>query len=111
MPWEPLPTREDGHDPAPVGEGLDRYVRALGGPSARTVGGVFGRWPEIVGEQVAAHTRPLSMRDGALQVAVDDPAWAPQLRFLEAQILARLSEVLGSVEVTRIDVRVRPSKA
>jgi predicted nucleic acid-binding Zn ribbon protein len=75
------------------------------------VGAVFGRWAEIVGEQIAAHTRPLTMRDGALQVAVDDPAWAPELRFLEPQILGRLQEVLGTVEVDRIEVRVRPAKS
>jgi predicted nucleic acid-binding Zn ribbon protein len=107
-----LPTRDGcADDPAPVGEGLDRFVKGLGGPSARTVGGVFERWPEIVGDAVAAHTHPLSMRDGSLQVAVDDPAWAPQLRFLEGDILRRLRDVLGSDEVARIEVRVRPTKA
>jgi hypothetical protein len=50
------------------------------------------------------------MRDGALQVAVDDPAWAPQLRFLEADVIRRVAEVLGSSEITRIEVRVRPPK-
>jgi predicted nucleic acid-binding Zn ribbon protein len=110
VPWEPLPTSRQGADPTPVGEELDRFVKGLGGPSARTVGGVFSRWAEIVGEQVAAHTRPLSMREGALQVAVDDPAWAPQLRFLEAQIVDRLAEVVGPGEITRIEVRVRPEQ-
>jgi predicted nucleic acid-binding Zn ribbon protein len=111
MPWEPLPTRDAAPGPAPVSEGLDRLVKGLGAPSAETVGGVFGRWPEIVGASLAAHTHPLSMRDGALQVAVDDPAWAPELRFLEPQILGRLRDVLGEVEIARIEVRVRPSKA
>jgi predicted nucleic acid-binding Zn ribbon protein len=110
MPWEPLPTGDGPREPAPVTAGLDRLVKGLGGPSADTVRGVFGRWADIVGEQIAAHTRPLSMRDGALQVAVDDPAWAPQLRFLEADIVRRVGEVLGSAEVVRIEVRVRPSK-
>jgi hypothetical protein len=110
MPWEPLPTRDGGQDPKPVGTGLDRVVRGLGGPSSETVSGVFGRWAEIVGEQIAAHTRPLAVRGGALQVAVDDPAWAPELRFLEARILERLETVLGTTEVDRIEVRVRPAK-
>jgi predicted nucleic acid-binding Zn ribbon protein len=110
MPWEPLPTHDGGHDPKPVGAGLDRVVKGLGGPSVETVGGVFGRWGEIVGDQIAAHTRPLAVRDGALQVAVDDPAWAPELRFLEPRILERLEAVLGTDEIDRVEVRVRPSK-
>jgi predicted nucleic acid-binding Zn ribbon protein len=110
MPWEPLPTSDGGDGPQPVRAGLDKLVRGLGGESVDTVGGVFGRWAEIVGDAVAAHTRPLSMRDGALQVAVDDPAWAPEIHFQEARILTRLAEVLGPVDVTRIEVRVRPAK-
>jgi len=111
MPWEPLPTRDGAPGPSPVSEGLDRLVKGFGGPSAGTMGAVFGRWAEIVGTSLAAHTQPLSMRDGALQVGVDDPAWAPELRFLEPQILGRLRDVLGDVEIARIDVRVRPAKA
>lgn len=108
MPWEPLPTRDGGDDPQRVDAGLERVVRRMGGPSVETVGGVFARWPEIVGEQIAGHTRPLAVRSGALQVAVDDPAWAPELRFLEARILERLRAVLGTDDVHRIEVRVRP---
>jgi predicted nucleic acid-binding Zn ribbon protein len=111
VPWDPLPTRDGRDGPDPVREGLDRLVKGLGGPSVDAVGGVFGRWAEIVGDSLAAHTRPLALRDGGLQVAVDDPAWAPELRFLEPQILGRLREVLGEVDIARIEVRVRPSKA
>jgi hypothetical protein len=39
---------------------------------------------------------------------VDAPAWATQLRFLSAEMLARLSELAGPGAVTAIDIRVRP---
>jgi predicted nucleic acid-binding Zn ribbon protein len=65
------------------------------------------RWPELVGEGIAEHTRPRALRDGTLWVAVDDPAWATQLRWLEADLLARLGEVVGPDRVARIEVRVR----
>lgn len=111
MPWEPLPTRDASDSPAPVREGLDRLVKGLGGSSAATLGAVFARWPEVVGEGLAAHTKPLSMRDGVLLVAVDDPAWAPELRFLEPRLLERLGAVLGERDIDRIEVRVRPPNA
>jgi hypothetical protein len=41
-------------------------------------------------------------------VAVDEPAWATQLRWLEADLLARLNDVLGPGQVARIEVRVLP---
>jgi predicted nucleic acid-binding Zn ribbon protein len=94
-------------DPArPLRESLDAVVRALHGPSARTVEGVFARWEEAVGVEIAAHATPAALRDGCLVVAVDHSTWATQLRFLEAELLARLAAVTGPGEVTSIELRV-----
>ena len=107
MPWEPLPGGGND-DPSPVRDALQPVVRRLGGPSVSAVDGVFARWEEVVGTQLAGHTRPLSLRDGRLVIGVDDPAWATQVRYLEADLLARLAAVLGVGEVTAVEVRVRP---
>lgn len=87
---------------------LDRLVRHLGASSTSTVQQVFGRWPELVGPQVAAHSRAVRLRDGILSLVVDEPAWATQLRLLEADLLTRLTEVLGPGVVTGLRVRVGP---
>lgn len=73
------------------------------GPAA--LGGIFGRWEEVVGEQVAAHVQPLKFDGRVLVVSVDDPAWATQLRFLETTMRERLLEVAGA-RVDEIEVRV-----
>jgi predicted nucleic acid-binding Zn ribbon protein len=110
VPWQPLPSGDHPEGgPAPLRAGLDRLVRNLGAPSADTISGVFSRWPEVVGERLAAHTRPLAVRDGSLVVAVDDPAWAPQIRFLEAEVVAKVRQVLAVDDVERLVVRVRPA--
>jgi predicted nucleic acid-binding Zn ribbon protein len=110
MPWEPLPDSHD-RDPAPMAPSLDRVVRRLGGPSADVATGVFGRWAELVGDAVAANTRPLSMHGSTLVVAVSDPAWATQLRFLEVNLVERLQAELGVGTIDAIEVRVRPEQA
>jgi predicted nucleic acid-binding Zn ribbon protein len=89
-----------------VGEGLDRVAASLGVPEAAVLPAVFGGWEGLVGVRVAAHARPRSLRDGVLLIAVDEPAWATQLRFLEADLLGRLDDRLGPGRVTRIEVRV-----
>jgi predicted nucleic acid-binding Zn ribbon protein len=104
--WKPLP----GEVPEPrrVGESLDRVASSLGVSRASTLSAVFASWPDMVGASVAQHARPRSLRDGTLVVAVDEPAWATQLRWLEADLVARLGEALGAGQVTRIEVRVQP---
>jgi predicted nucleic acid-binding Zn ribbon protein len=69
---------------------------------------VFDSWDEVVGPGLAAQARPVALRKGRLVLAVVDPGWATQLRFLEAELLARLAEAFGPDEVTAIEVRVRP---
>jgi predicted nucleic acid-binding Zn ribbon protein len=92
-------------EPRPLSSSLDRVLRSLKAPDTRATGAVFGRWEEIVGARVAAHARPVKLEDGRLVVEVDDPAWATQLRFLEADLVTRLSEA-GGLAVTSVDVRV-----
>ncbi len=60
---------------------------------ASQMGDVFGRWAEAVGEALAAHITPVKLDGTKLVVEVDDPAWATQLRFLEATLKQRLLEV------------------
>jgi predicted nucleic acid-binding Zn ribbon protein len=85
---------------------LDRALGRLGGVRAATLDGVFAHWEDVVGTQTAAHARPVTLRDGVLVVAVDQPAWATQLRLLGGSLLARLSEVAGPDAVRSIEVRV-----
>jgi|SRR5680860_1222213 len=106
MPWQPLPGSEPD-EPTAVGSSLDRVMKRLGAARVATTQSVFDRWPDLVGEQVASRARPVSLRDATLLVSVDDPAWATQLRFLEAQILTGIAAEFGPDEVVRIEVRVR----
>jgi predicted nucleic acid-binding Zn ribbon protein len=95
----------DDDVPVTISSSLDAVVRSLRGPSRREVGGLFGRWSEAVGEQVAQHVRPLKLDGGVLTVEVDDPAWATQVKFLSSMITTRLREVAG-IDVQQLAVRV-----
>jgi len=95
-------------EPRRVGDDLDRVVRSLSGMAAGTTHAVFGRWDDLVGPQIAAHARPLSLDEGRLVIGVDEPGWATQLRYLEHDLVRRIGEVLGPGVITRLDVRVKP---
>lgn len=92
-------------DPIPISNSLDGVVRSLRGPSRSAVSGLFGRWDDAVGAQVASHVKPVKLDEGVLVVEVDDPAWATQVKFLTPTIVGRLDEI-AKVRVDRIEVRV-----
>lgn len=93
---------EDGR----LSDELNRMLKRLGSDTVRSIGGVFGDWAAIVGEQVAANVAPLRIEEGRLVVEVEDVAWATQVRFLEDDLLKRVSAAT-SARITGLDVRVK----
>ena len=104
--WKPSSPPRSEIGPHQVSESLDRVTRAMGVPRATVLTAVFARWEQVVGPEVAAHAEPRSLRDGVLVIAVDQPAWATQLRFLGPELLARVREATGSSDVAEIHVKV-----
>ena len=106
MAWRSLPVDPLSVEPKPVSASLGRLAASLGAPRPEVLGAVFSRWEQAVGPDVAAHARPVSLRDGVLIVAVENPAWATQLGYLRADLLRRLAEAAGPGEVREVEVRV-----
>lgn len=64
-------------------------------------------WPEIVGPQVARHTKALAVEDKTLVVAVDSPAWMTQLFYLKAQLLEKIANRIGSGRIVELRLVLR----
>jgi hypothetical protein len=56
-------------------------------------------WEEVVGPQIAARTRPVRIREGVLEVNVDQPTWMQQLQLMKPKILAQLNAELGKASI------------
>ncbi|HPX37024.1 MAG TPA: DUF721 family protein [Mycobacterium sp.] len=94
----------DGRDPQPLGR-LSREIANSRGWSGRVAEGtVFAEWPTVVGEQIAGHATPTSLRDGVLHVAAESTAWATQLRMVQAQLLAKIAAAVGDGVVTTLKI-------
>ena len=93
----------------PVRSGIERVLRHLDAPTVDAIGVVFDDWAGVVGERIAANTRPVSLGDGRLVLAVVDPAWASQLMWLERELLDAIAARVGPGVVIAVDVKVRSS--
>jgi predicted nucleic acid-binding Zn ribbon protein len=100
---------DDSDDPMPVTASIDRILQSLRAPARGQVQGVFGRWEEIVGPQIAAHVVPIRLDGDLLVVEVDDPAWATQVKMLTSDLRRRLAED-AEVTIGRIEVQVRGAR-
>ncbi len=92
-------------DPERLGSAIDGLLDTRGWQQQAAMGSVFGRWAEIVGQDLAAHTSPDGFADGELSVTADSTAWATQVRLLAPALVARLNAELGQGTVRRVKVR------
>jgi predicted nucleic acid-binding Zn ribbon protein len=63
-------------------------------------------WPAAVGKRIASHASAKSLVRDSLIIEVEDAIWRKNLFQLRFQILAKLSEVLGSGIVKDVEFRV-----
>jgi predicted nucleic acid-binding Zn ribbon protein len=101
----PVRGRPRRDDPQRLGLAIGGLLDQRGWQQRAAIGSVFGRWAEIVGPDLAAHTRPDTFADGELAVTADSTAWATQVRLLAPQLVRRLAAELGDGTVRRVKVR------
>lgn len=94
----------DDRDPQLLDNTIGRLIAEQGWGTDVRVHGVFTRWEQLVGREVAQHCSPEAFADGKLTVRTDSTAWATQVRLLAPTVVRRLNEELGEGTVTVIDV-------
>lgn len=92
----------DGRDPSGIGDVLDGMTRTLGWTSPLARGELLTSWPELVGEDVAAHCEPAGIDEGVLTVQCDSTAWATELRRIRADVLTTILQRYPDAEVSSI---------
>jgi predicted nucleic acid-binding Zn ribbon protein len=78
--------------PTPLGSALDAWIAKSGLARRLQMAEVVAGWGELVGPQIAAVTRALSVTpDGTLMVRVASHTWATELGLMTPRILARVN--------------------
>jgi len=60
------------------------------------------RWAEIVGPDIARHSRAVRFADGILTIVVEKDAWRQELEMQREQILQRIHATPGGTAVKKI---------
>lgn len=92
----------------PLGDVLDGLLAERVFARGMPIGRLVAEWETVVGPRLAAASAPVSLDGGVLVVATSSGPWGAQARFLAEQIRLRANETLGSQEVSRVQVVVRP---
>ena len=98
-------------EPVSIGDAAALVGDELGLAEPRSFARLADAWNDIVGDAVAHHSRPRGVRNGVLDIVVDAPAWATELRYLEADLVARASRLVGPGVVSAVRVSVDPGSS
>ena len=87
-------TRSHGSNdgrPQLVGELLAGYLSRKGLAGKIEAASVIPEWPDLVGPGIDAVTRPVSVSEGTLIVAVASSPWMMELNMMKGELMRRLN--------------------
>lgn len=100
--FTPLP--DASRPPTPIRAALDTLASTMGMTDVDGINALFVDWPLIVGEHLAAHCRPRSLRDRVLTIEASDQQWATELRWMSGLLIERCDSALGPGSVSEVRI-------
>jgi predicted nucleic acid-binding Zn ribbon protein len=77
--------------PIPLGDVIHQLMHQHRPASADHLARIWAVWSAAVGDSIARHAKPSAIRGQVLVVHVTNSTWLHQLRFLKADMLAKLN--------------------
>lgn len=90
-----------------IGDVLGPLLKKLGLERKLREARIALKWKKIVGERVAAHSRPVAVRGRTLIVNVDSSVWLTELsRYFKEKILSKIHDEMGEKRIKDIRFRI-----
>jgi predicted nucleic acid-binding Zn ribbon protein len=84
-------SREKNTDPQSLEIVLSEVIANRNWSKGVAEGSLFSDWVQIVGQEIATHTTPISLVDGKLTIQCSSSAWATQMRLMQSDLLKTIS--------------------
>ncbi len=85
---------------------VNRLMKHMKAPEVSILESIFARWPELVGDVIGTHTRPVRIEEGRLLIEVDDPAWASEMEWMGEELVRQIRLKLETDQITGLAVRL-----
>lgn len=105
--WRRRKDERTMHD-TPLGDVVEGLLRERAFARGLSIGRLAVGWENVVGPRLAAESAPVSLDAGVLVVATSSGPWGAQARFLADEIRKKANAALGSDEVRKVQIVVRP---
>ncbi|GJL54412.1 MAG: hypothetical protein NPIRA02_15440 [Nitrospirales bacterium] len=89
-----------------IGSIIPQFAKSYGFDLKILEARLQANWAHIVGDSLASHTRPDSIKFRKLFLLAENSAWLQQLVFLKPMILEKLNTFAAEAQVTDIVLRI-----
>lgn len=105
-----MKNRRDKSGPQPLSKILSEVLHECGLDERLEERSPLLRWREIVGEDIATHSRAVDLSEGILVIEADHGAWRQEVTMLIPMIKNKFNAMFGESTVTDIQWRDRPGR-
>jgi predicted nucleic acid-binding Zn ribbon protein len=93
-------------EPVPIQEVLRHLVKEGGLGEQLEQARIWENWPQLAGETLWMHGRPVALRDGTLIVEAESAAWMHRFSYYRFRLLGRINKMAKKRLVTDVFVRL-----
>ena len=103
-----MTTRRDRTGPKPISKILRDVLKSCGLNNRLEERSLLLNWRDVVGPDIAAHSRAVDIQDGVLTIDADHGAWRQELCLLIPQIIQKFNAMYGEDAVKEVQWLYRP---
>ncbi len=79
-------------EPQTINNILNELIESRDWRKGIAEGNLFSDWREIVGEEIADHSTPITLYEGKLTIQTSSTAWSTQLRLMNDELLRKIRQ-------------------
>ena len=79
-------------EPQKINNILNELIESRDWRKGIAEGNLFTDWREIVGEEIADHSTPITLYEGKLTIQTSSTAWSTQLRLMNDELLRKIRQ-------------------
>ena len=96
--------RVDLNEPQKINNILNELVETRDWKKGIAEGSIFSEWREIVGNEIADHSNPITLYEGKLTIQTSSTAWSTQLRLMNDDLLRKIQQSSPGAVVEELQI-------
>lgn len=92
--------------PVAVEEILNQFFKERKKAGKSLESRIIDQWPEIIPQEAQEHTKPITIKNKTLIIAVSNSAWLYQLTLKKAEILKAVKNLFNSKDIEDIRFKI-----